>query len=152
MTVYVVTDGEYSDYHIEAVFTNKEQAEIYAAIYGYNVEEYETDEIKIDPQELYIRYEIKLSNELKVLSASSELSVHKDEKSVLPFNYGMSVCFTTKRDISKEQAIKIARDYAYQYLMEEIENKKAEISKLMEDAEDKYQVFIASNGKLTINK
>lgn len=46
MKIYVVTSGEYSDYHIEAVFDSLEQAEIYCAvhdnIYTY-VEEYDTE-------------------------------------------------------------------------------------------------------------
>lgn len=49
MKVYVVTDGYYSDYHIEAVFTSKRQAELYCALHTdrYSapcVECYETDE------------------------------------------------------------------------------------------------------------
>lgn len=51
MTIYVVTSGEYSDYGINAVFTSREQAELYCAThndnskYGYQceVEEYEAD-------------------------------------------------------------------------------------------------------------
>ena len=49
MKVYIVTDGDYSDYHIEAVFTNKEKAETYAALRCYDcVEEYDADAIEID--------------------------------------------------------------------------------------------------------
>lgn len=49
MKVYIVTEGSYSDYHIEEVFTNKEQAELYCAIHeDCRIEEYEADECKID--------------------------------------------------------------------------------------------------------
>jgi hypothetical protein len=44
LKVYVVTEGCYSDYHIEAVFTDLEQAEIYCATHKGDIEEYETDE------------------------------------------------------------------------------------------------------------
>lgn len=50
MKIYVATDGEYSDYHIEAVFLSKKEAELYAAVHRGQVEEYETADgnIKID--------------------------------------------------------------------------------------------------------
>ena len=47
MIVYVVTTGSYSDYHIEAVFHDKEQAELFCAthgIHGDDIEEYDTEE------------------------------------------------------------------------------------------------------------
>ena len=44
-----MTDGEYSDYHICEVFTDKRQAQLYAAANNcYGVEEYEADRIKAD--------------------------------------------------------------------------------------------------------
>lgn len=55
MTVYVVTRGEYSDYHIESIFTDKEQAVLYCAThesdYGWEcpeIEEWEADERKFE--------------------------------------------------------------------------------------------------------
>ena len=45
-TIYVVTAGSYSDYHIEAVFSTKELADLYAStITDADVEEYTLDEI-----------------------------------------------------------------------------------------------------------
>ena len=53
MIVYVVTSGVYSDYGIEAVFDNKEQAELYCATKeGHGdtkyIEEYDTTEYHFD--------------------------------------------------------------------------------------------------------
>ena len=48
MKVYIATEGSYSDYHIEAVFTDREQAELYSALHCCKIEEYETDEYKIE--------------------------------------------------------------------------------------------------------
>lgn len=54
MKVYVVTNGSYSAYHIEAVFTDKETAELYCItnkhdFYGEpEVEEWEADNIKLE--------------------------------------------------------------------------------------------------------
>lgn len=50
MKIFIVTKGEYSDYHIEEVFTNKEKAELYAKCHYCEVEEWDTsDDIIISP-------------------------------------------------------------------------------------------------------
>lgn len=59
MKVYIVTSGCYSDYHIDAVCLDKDQAERLAqAIYGWDeghVAEWDTDDFKIidDGMKLY---------------------------------------------------------------------------------------------------
>lgn len=50
MTIYISTDGAYSDYHIEAVFTDEKQAKLYCATHNCYLEEYEADEIKIETE------------------------------------------------------------------------------------------------------
>lgn len=50
MTVYIATDGEYSDYCIKAVFTDQEQATLYCATHDCYLEEYEADEAKIETE------------------------------------------------------------------------------------------------------
>ena len=48
MKVYVVTAGCYSDYHIEAVFTDEQTARLYAHMDSdRNVEEYDADSVSI---------------------------------------------------------------------------------------------------------
>ena len=53
--VYLVTAGDYSDYHVKAVFSEKRGAELFAATkndsddyYEYRIEEYELDPAKFD--------------------------------------------------------------------------------------------------------
>lgn len=63
MTIYVVTSGEYSDYHIDAVFTDRRQAELYCAAtdsrraeWDYDscsIEEYETDGARLEGEVYY---------------------------------------------------------------------------------------------------
>lgn len=58
MKVYVITSGEYSDYGIRAVTLDKEQAELLRARYSdgwdeAHIEEYETDNYKIEVSEDY---------------------------------------------------------------------------------------------------
>lgn len=48
MLIYIATAGEYSDYHIEAVFTDKKQAELFCATHEYYLEEYQADQVKIE--------------------------------------------------------------------------------------------------------
>jgi hypothetical protein len=48
MTIYIATSGEYSDYHIDAVFTDKEQCLLYCATHGCELEEHEADEVKLE--------------------------------------------------------------------------------------------------------
>lgn len=52
MKVYIVTGGCYSDYHIDAVFLDKAQAEYYCALLkpDAHIEEYDTDEHVIECQ------------------------------------------------------------------------------------------------------
>ena len=49
MKIYIVTDGEYSDYNIEAVFADERKAKVFAATHGCdNIEEFETHDDQID--------------------------------------------------------------------------------------------------------
>lgn len=63
--VYVVTEGCYSDYHIEAIFSDKNKADIHAALLnstpgrdGAEVEEYELDDVEIDTNKKVIHYAV----------------------------------------------------------------------------------------------
>lgn len=42
-TIYVVTDGEYSDYHICGVFTSKANAKLFCAAFGGEIEKHEAN-------------------------------------------------------------------------------------------------------------
>ena len=68
MTIYVVTSGEYSDYCINAVFTDRKQAELYCAVengkrgnyYRCDIEEYEADTPVLEGEVYYgIRFTAK---------------------------------------------------------------------------------------------
>ena len=51
MEIYIATSGEYSDYGIEEVFTDKKQAELYCATHGCYLEVYEADRTKIETEQ-----------------------------------------------------------------------------------------------------
>ena len=50
MTIYIATDGEYSDFHICAVFTDQKQAEFYCALHECGLEEWESETQKMDTE------------------------------------------------------------------------------------------------------
>jgi len=55
MKVYVVTAGEYSDYHIEKIFSDRESARIFSMLDAdRNVEEYDMDDVGIDNAMKYV--------------------------------------------------------------------------------------------------
>lgn len=71
MKVYVITSGSYSDYSIEAVSVDKDEAERICATlntkrkYDFDdwcsIEEYDTDEMKVESEnEVKIRYEMEV--------------------------------------------------------------------------------------------
>lgn len=56
--VYIVTEGEYSDYHIEAVFSTRENAEKFIAardtayyLGDYEIEELDLDETQVETED-----------------------------------------------------------------------------------------------------
>ena len=51
MEIYIATSGEYSDYGIEEVFTDKKQAELYCATHGYCLEIYKADKTRIETKQ-----------------------------------------------------------------------------------------------------
>ena len=56
MKVYVVTEGSYSDYHIEAIFSDKLKADIHAALISGDVAEWDVDNIEVDTNQKIIPY------------------------------------------------------------------------------------------------
>ena len=66
--IYIVTDGEYSDYHIEGVFLNKEKAYKYAELNDCIVEEYEPmDDVEIIVgKKVTVDYRVKESGAMKI--------------------------------------------------------------------------------------
>ena len=62
--VYVVTEGSYSDYHIVAIFSDKNNADIHAALLNSTesfydearVEEWDVDDVEIDTRQKIIHY------------------------------------------------------------------------------------------------
>ena len=73
-TAYVVTSGEYSDYHIDGVFSDKEKADFFAdKDNDRSVEEYDLDDEQMLRQEDWYKVEIYVGQSLE----SKDVSVRK---------------------------------------------------------------------------
>lgn len=114
MKVYVVTEGEYSDYSIVKVFLDKEKAEKFAELYSkgdifstVSVEEYEIYDNNFDcsltePIEFYVQY---MDLENGKLGWNGKEKVLSSATSFYEFKYGMLKACSQK---SAEHAKKIA--------------------------------------------
>lgn len=82
MKVYIVTAGSYSDYHIEAVFTDKKTAKQYANMdTDRNVETYEADSVSLDYAKTNLVYSVTydfFKNTIDTLCLRSETNAFDD--------------------------------------------------------------------------
>lgn len=117
MKVYIVTSGEYSSYSIEAVFTNKKQAQLYAAAhsddYMYcSIETWDSDETKIDTSvqvKNRWRASINKTGEVKTCDVIYE-TIKEKEDEIIDYGSRVQVLVTLDKGIKKEQAVKIILD------------------------------------------
>ena len=124
--VYIVTQGAYSDYGIDSVFSNKEQAEKRALLIAdqYDedayVEEYELDEIMIQG-DVYRYYEVTVDGDPYVYRTYGKQKPESISVCKTPWGVGYSVTGVSAED--EETAIKIAQDevakYKYRHEVEE---------------------------------
>lgn len=124
MTIYVVTSGEYSSYGIDAVFTDKKQAELYCAVHkGCHVETYKDDEYHYEGEVYYgilardyyryplaceFFYSSKPINPTVRINPQTGLAAH--DEYIIPVNKS----YDEKYDAMK----KVARDYIAKYKAE----------------------------------
>ena len=121
MTVYVITSGDYSDYAIEALFTDKAKAEAFVYIYNKShewdsacIEEYEADAIAVPDG--YWFMVTKHSGRVYARAFDGKYSnltedVVQDEDFIEPGKYVKTWVFSD----SLEKAKKIAIDRFTQY-------------------------------------
>ena len=121
MKIYIVTDGYYSDYHIEAVFTDKRQAEIYCGTHQCdNIEEYEADQHQFDSDmELKLQWNARIYDGVvseinKYYTFYNVESIEEDIVSTV------SVIITTDTSVDEDMAQKIVLDKYYQWKYEQM--------------------------------
>lgn len=136
MKVYVITNGEYSDYQICAVTLDKEQAELLKIRYSdkYDtayIEEYDTDDYKMEVDDIYkhmYRISFNINHEIASCCTCSYINVKHgevDDRSTWfkysdsrrsCFNYNVTV-FVEAED--EDHAKKIAKDIYMKWLAEQ---------------------------------
>ncbi len=122
MKVYVVTSGEYSDYHIDGVFDDLNRAEIYAATiedkYGDHVqiEEFDTEECHIESsKEVKKQWHFAISEKKNVCYCSFAYTFRNVNTINFCTDRRHHVYMTLKKDVSEEKAKKIAFDRLAEY-------------------------------------
>lgn len=134
-TIYVVTSGEYSDYHIDGVFSNYEMAERYCALltdkhdYDYedpHIEEYDQDLISVNGK-VYRGLTFREVQGIKskyVDGIYTFVSLNPIEKTIKKHTngYGEKVLLVTipiSVRVDDDEAEKIAYDWLARYKAEE---------------------------------
>ncbi|MBQ8521410.1 MAG: hypothetical protein IJ456_08570 [Bacteroides sp.] len=124
--VYVVTAGDYSDYHIKGIFDSREKAEEYinhSTDSDLNdIEEYNLNELKPDKREKMFEIRSDFENiDCKIVGHSSKPMIYKDLMHIMNFGLGDSkqyIYFHICAD-TRERAIKIASERLRQVKAEE---------------------------------
>ena len=106
-TIYLVTDGEYSDYHVVCACSTKELAEGVAKRLGATVEEYELDALTAGARLSYYVHSKEKSTEVDTLSCSEDDELQENYSRVALWNCHLTVQVLAT---STEEAVKIAAD------------------------------------------
>jgi hypothetical protein len=129
MTVYVVTAGEYSDYHIAGIFMDKNKAEIFCAIHNdkensyeeYIIEEYENDDDMEVDETLKVTYKYEFyankKGSINVYGGSGLHSLKKKNEVIPPHKYFQDyhiIVYLDEPD-ARDRALKIAQDMWAEY-------------------------------------
>ena len=116
MKIYVITEGEYSDYHIITATTDEEAAKALAKKFGADVEEYDDGKKILKMRSLYfIRFD--KSGSAKIIRNVTNVSYFYNEIGVCCGRHGGGVDVTIEAD-SEERAIKVAAEKRAKYLAE----------------------------------
>lgn len=128
--IYVVTKGDYSDYHICAAFLAEDEARRYAEWVGGEVEEFEDGKTPKSPhwREGMKHYSVYFgeNGELESESQYGDTEGAEVEVRVLPFWVGGKPIYDPKRRLcvgcfarDSAHAVKIAADMRAKYLAEQ---------------------------------
>lgn len=146
MKVYIVTSGEYSSYHIDAVFTDEVMANQYKNLdTGRNVEVFDADSVSVTNKSrdlvLYVTYDF----EIDTIESFSLTSDRDEEPYVSEWN--TEFCFylipsgpvyddILEHERNSELLLKVARDRFHKYL-EHIEMSREELIRKINDKLEK---------------
>lgn len=124
MKVYVVTDGNYSDYEVVGIFVDKDKANNYCELHTSldgNVEEWDTmdEDYKIEKPNMFKYYYVELTTQGEVKQCEEliykQLKSMDDIDTTLYETFFGTFCCNVIAD-SEDKAIKITRDKRIQFL------------------------------------
>ena len=111
MKIFLVTDGEYSDYHVKGAFSTKEKAEEAIILYSAgNIEEREIDEFPPHPKGM-LPYCVQMDidgNSLVKRKNSQGFEFYEKDK-WRPYGNNVDVCFYMWAK-DEQHAVKIANE------------------------------------------
>lgn len=111
--IYIVTEGEYSDYHICAVFSKREKAEEYVQCHGtsYSIEEYDLDE-EIKREVKLWRVAVAIDNNEIIETCPTEYRVEEmTDTCCIRVNWnGETIMYFYVQSETMDRAIKIASE------------------------------------------
>lgn len=134
MKGYAVSQGEYSDYEVIAVFTDIEKAKLFCGSRTEDGDWYPPfiEEMDIDPPiegnpDAYVYVRTVTVSEKGRVRSWDELHVEKGRAETVSFveksDYGRDIYrVTSQRSLSRERAEKVVQDYLAQKKYEEMEN------------------------------
>ena len=138
MVVYVVTEGSYSDYHIDSIFSDRHKADIRAALLnttnkdGAEVEEWEVDDIEIDTNQKIIDYAVIYygpMNELYRNDVIRNITIEKGIESQIKFsNYDSIKINESSVFIVRADSIEKAKKIFYDKYAERMNNYLIELA------------------------
>jgi hypothetical protein len=92
--VYIVTSGDYSDYRIEKVFSNRSKAHIYSLLdQDRRVEEYDVDDLELNvvSDYLFVSYDYKYNDILELTLCGEQVKPRISEGWRNPFEFTLSL-------------------------------------------------------------
>ena len=109
MKIYIATDGEYSDYRIEAVFIDKEKAELFCATHQCYLETWNTCDTKIETDKKPLQAWSVEVIDGKIRNIYESNLTFRETIEKVNFRYGMYL-ITTQLGLTKKEATKIIAD------------------------------------------
>lgn len=111
--IYIVTEGEYSDYHICAVFSTREKAEEYVQSHGtdYGIEEYDLDEdVERGVKLWYVAIAIKNNEIIETCPTEYRVEEMTDTCRIKVNWHGEPIMYFYVQSETMDRAIKIASE------------------------------------------
>ena len=110
--IYIVTSGEYSDYHIDAVFSTKNKAKSYIQQHGtgYMIEKYDLDEEVVNETQIWsVTFDLKDKIFENALPTTYKIDKYKDTCIVWESRFYSYIEFIVESD-NMDKARKIASE------------------------------------------